>query len=437
MAFRSQAGPAFSHVTDRYGRRAERPRLVLVATASGYRLADFVTAARAMEIDVVVATDGASAVGLTGNRPALTIDFTRPEWSAARIARLRPRPHAVLAIEDAGVVVAALAAHELGLPANPRRAVEATRDKALLRGLLAAADVPQPPFAPARPGEVARAAAELGFPAVVKPRSLSAGRGVIRVDDAAAAAAAERRVRAILADHGADPETALVVERFVPGPEISLDGVLVDGDLEVLAIMDKPEPMNGPYFPETMFVSPSRLPTAVQTALVDLATAACRAIGLVEGPIHAEARIADDRPRLIELAARPIGGLCGRALTFGLLGERLETVLIRAALGLPRSGHDLARPAVGVVMIPVPRPGVFTGLAGIDAALAVPGITDVETAVPVGRAVRPLPEGDRTLGFLFATGGTPEAVEDALREAAATLVPRIEPGEGTTARCQS
>lgn len=380
-----------------------------------------------MGVDVVVATDAAPPMTRIGSNTTVTVDFARPEWSARRIASTRPRPDAIVAIDDAGVVTAAAAAERLDLPHNPVPAVAATRDKAMLRSLLARAGVPQPRFRTAPPGAVAAAAEALGPPVVVKPRRLSAGRGVIRADDPAGAEAAEGRIRALLAGGGHDPDEALLVESFVAGPEVSVDGILTGGSLEVLAIMDKPDQTDGPYFEETYLVTPSRHAPDIQRRIVETIEAAVNAVGLREGPIHGELRIPDTGPAMIELAARPIGGLCGRALTFGLLGETMEGVIIRSALGLPRSGSRPSTSATGVLMVPVPEPGVLVGFERVDAVLAIDGITAFEPTVAPGTLVTPLPEGDRYLAFLFASGATADAVEAALRAGATLLDVRIEP----------
>jgi len=403
-----------------------RRRLAIVGSSHGYRLADYLTAAAAMGVDVVVATDAAPPMARIGSNTTVRVDFARPEWSARRIASTRPWPDAIVAIDDAGVVTAAAAAERLDLPHNPVPAVSATRDKALLRTLLARADVPQPRFRIAPAGKAAVAADALGVPVVVKPRRLSAGRGVIRADDRPGAEAAEARIRALLGAIGHDPDEALVVESFVPGPEVSVDGILSGGKLEVLAIMDKPGQTDGPFFEETYLVTPSRLDPDTQRSIISTTEAAVDAVGLREGPIHGELRVPDTGPVVIELAARPIGGLCGRALTFGLLGETLEGVIIRSALGLPRSGSRPSAPAAGVLMVPVPEPGVLVGFERIDAVLATDGITAFEPTVAPGTPVAPLPEGDRYLAFLFATGATAEDVEAALRTGASLLDVRIE-----------
>jgi hypothetical protein len=206
----------------------------------------------------------------------------------------------------------------------------------------------------------------------------------------------------------------VLVEEYVPGVEVAVEGLLRGGELELLAVFDKPDPLVGPYFEETIYVTPSRLDGATLARVGDVAARACAAIGLVEGPVHAELRIDGARVWVIEVAARSIGGLCARALRFGA-GIALEEVILRHALGMPLDGLTREHAASGVMMLPIPHAGVLRAVDGQGAARAVPGVTGVEITVPRGRRVVPLPEGDRYLGFVFARGETPADVEGALR----------------------
>src|ERR671914_2608160 len=262
----------------------------------------------------------------------------------------------------------------------------------------------------------AAAATEVGRPCVVKPLSLSASRGVIRADDPEAAKAAAARVRAILAEAGEDPEGPLLIERYVPGAEGAVEGLMRAGVLEPLAVFDKPDALEGPYFEETIFTTPSRLPREIVAAVTRMTADACGALGLREGPVHAELRVDDERVWMLELAARSIGGLCSRSLRFGV-GVSLEEVILRHALALPLGDLGREEAASGVMMLPIPRAGVLREVRGQDEARAVPGIAGLEISIGRERPVRPLPEGDRYLGFLFARGETPAQVEQALRAA--------------------
>jgi biotin carboxylase len=356
--------------------------------------------------------------GAMGDR-ALRVDLRRPERAAAAIVELshRTRLDAVVAVDDGGVMAAALASERLGFAHNPPSAVAATRDKAAMRRALHAAGIPQPGFVVLAPGDDAGA---IEFPAVVKPVALSASRGVIRADDPAAARAAVTRIRAILAAAGEDPGGPILAERYVPGVEVAVEALLRAGELEVLAIFDKPDPLEGPYFEETMYVAPSRLPAGQLRRVEAMTAAAAAALGLREGPVHAEVRLDGERAWMLELAARSIGGLCSRALRFGA-GISLEEVILRHALALPLGPHVRERVASGVMMLPIERAGTLREVRGVEAARAVAGVRDVRITIPRGRPVVPLPEGDRYLGFVFAQGEAPEQVEAALRAAHAAL----------------
>jgi biotin carboxylase len=381
--------------------------VVLVLPTATYRATDFVEAAAALEADVVVASDREQVLAATDR--ALTVDLDDAPGTAEAVADLDGRVpvDAVVAVDDQGVVVAAEAAARLGLPHNPPEAVAATRDKVRLRLALDRAEVRQPSFRVVDDDELP----DLPFPWVVKPLGLSGSTGVIRVDDADAAPATFERVRAIAA------APTLLVETFVPGPEVALEGLLRGGELEVLATFDKPDPLDGPYFEETLYVTPSRQRL---DGLHRLVQDACRAVGLTEGPVHAEARLTPDGPVLLEVAARSIGGLCGRTLRFGA-GVSLEELILRHALGLPTAGMVREDVAAGVMMLPIPRTGTLVEVRGQGAARDVPGIVGLELTIPPGRPVRALPEGDRYLGFLFARGDAPAEVEAALRAAHARL----------------
>jgi biotin carboxylase len=307
-------------------------------------------------------------------------------------------------------------AARLGLAHNPGEALAATRDKSRLRAALAAAEVAQPAYrVVGTPEEACDAALALGVPAVVKPVSLSASRGVIRVDDLDEVPAVASRVLGI---QGGGP---LLVERYVPGAEVALEGLLHDGELDVLAIFDKPDPLEGPYFEETIYVTPSRLSEATQQEIVRVTVAAVAALGLRTGPVHAELRVpAEGEAVLLEVAARSIGGLCARSLVFGL-GVSLEELILRQATGRALGSLQPKYAASGVMMLPIPRRGTLVAVRGQEKARAVAGVDSLEITIPVGRVVETLPDGDRYLGFVFAHGTTPIDVERSLRAAHAAL----------------
>jgi biotin carboxylase len=404
-------------------------RVLLLVPSSTYRVADFLEAARTLGVDVVIGGDEPQAMGDLMGRRSLQIPMDDPAAAARLIvAHDGDLPlDAVIAIDDRGAVAAATASEHLGLRHNPPDAVAATRDKLVMRARLAAAEVVQPAFAPvaadAAPDDVARLVDSIGLPCVIKPTTLSASQGVLRADTIAESVAVVDRVRRIVAC--ATGENApLLVERFVPGPEVALEGLLTDGELNVLAVFDKPDPLDGPAFEETIYVTPSRLDPGDMSAVVAATAAACRALGLAQGPVHAEVRVSAGRASVIEVAARTIGGLCARTLTFST-GATLEELVIAQALGRPLGTARRRTRASGVLMLPIPRAGILEGVDGRERALAVPGITDIQITIVPGRPVVPVPEGDRYLGFVFARGRTPADVEAALRRAQGILEVRV------------
>jgi len=393
------------------------PRVLLLVPARTYRAADFLTAASRLGLDLVVGSDGALPLG---GHPVVPVSPGDPERSADRLMTSTGPVDAVVAADTSMLILAAVVAGRMGLPQNPVDAVIAACDKAVQRRRWAAAQVAQPAFravpAAATEDVLWQAAAEVGGPCVVKATSLSASQGILRADDPAAAVAAARRIRQVLATAGRPPDEPLMVEEYVPGPELSIDGLLTGGALTVTAVFDKPWMPEGPTFEETLLITPSRLAEPVLAAAVYAAGQAARALGLTHGPIHAELRIdergGEARPVMLELAARCIGGLCSRVLRFP--GDMsLEEMVLAHALGQPTPGHRRDRPS-GVLMLPVPRPGVLRAVEGRAEAAATPGVTGLSITIPVGQPVRSLPDGDRYLGFIFAEGDNQDRVERAL-----------------------
>ena len=399
-------------------------RLLLLLPTTTYRTAAFVEAARRLGVGLTVASERPST--FEGAQPTafLTLDFAAPERAAEQAAEFaRRHPVAgVVGVDDDTAVVAAAIAGRLELTGNPVAAALAARDKHMQRVELARHGAPVPRFELHGLGEdVTDLAARLRYPCVLKPLRLAASRGVIRADDPAGFAAAFQRVGRILAQPDivgcGDWASRVLVEDFIPGPEVALEGLVVAGRLDVLALFDKPDPLDGPFFEETIYTTPSRLPQRAQAALGACARDAVVALGLREGPVHAELRWNESGPWLIELAARSIGGRCSAALRFGAGETSLEEIIIRHALGMPLPSLERERQASGVMMIPVPTTGVLRELRGVAAARTVPLIEDVVITAHPGQALVPWPEGWRYPGFIFARGETPEAVEAALRTA--------------------
>jgi formate-dependent phosphoribosylglycinamide formyltransferase (GAR transformylase) len=414
-----------------------RKRLLLLVPTMTYRTEDFMEAAGRLDIDLIVASERTNVMAGEFPDSLLTLPFNDPAAAARQIQGLvGARPiDAVVPVDDATTVVGATIAEALGIRANPVAAVSATRNKLRMRDRLSQVGVPSPlytSFAVTDAPEVA--ARRVGYPCVLKPLVLSASRGVIRADTEAEFVAAFRRIRAILETpevrelgEGTD---RILVEGFIPGAEVALEGLLSDGTLHTLALFDKPDPLDGPFFEETIYVTPSRLAEAAQAAIRDCAARAAAALGLRDGPVHAELRVNDhgpirgreagDSPWLLEIAARSIGGLCSRTLRFGT-GLSLEEIILRHALDLPIASLERDHRAAGVMMIPIPRGGVLEEVEGLDEARAVALIEDVTISVHKGQELVPLPEGWRYLGFIFSRAATPAEAEAALRAAHSRL----------------
>jgi biotin carboxylase len=395
--------------------------VLLLVPARTYRAADFLAAAARLGLDLIIGSDGALPLG---GAPVVHVSPADPEASADRIMASAGPVAAIVAADTPMLIPAAVAAERMGLRHNSVDAVIAAADKAVQRRRWATSDVAQPAFrvvpAAATEDVLRQAAAGVGAPCVVKACSLSASQGVLRAADPVQAVTAARWIRQVLTAAGRPGHEPLLVEEYVPGPELSIDGLLTAGALSVTAVFDKPWTPEGPTFEETLLVTPSRLPGPVLAAAISTAGRAARALGLTDGPIHAELRIdergAQARPVMLELAARCIGGLCSRALRFPG-GMSLEEMVLAHALGRPVPapfGAGKGQRPSGVLMLPVPRSGVLRAVEGRAEAAATPGITGLSITIRSGQRVRPLPEGDRYLGFIFAEGDTQGQVEQAL-----------------------
>ncbi|MDP1863342.1 MAG: ATP-grasp domain-containing protein [Thiobacillus sp.] len=403
------------------------PRLLLLLPAAGYANQDFIEAASRLDVELVTCADYCHRLAPGwGLPPLMSVPFDQPDAALPQVLRaLRQQVDAVLAADDHGVALAAQLRIALKLAGNPPEAVARLTDKLHFRQVQQTAGLLHPSFV-AIQDQDAQAAEALGFPLVVKARRLNASRGVIRVDDAVQLSRAIQQVQRIQSrvQRGADA-LGLLVESFIPGIEVALDGVLSHGELQVLAVFDKPDPLNGPYFEETLYITPSRLPDATQIELAAAVQRACAAAGVSEGVIHAEARINDAGVWLLEIAPRGIGGLCGRML-LATLGMGSAEIVLRHAVGMPLPTQTNTD-AAGVMMIPIPIKGILRGVDGVSAALEVPHITGIEITAQPGQLMAPPPEGAAYLGFVFSRAATPPAAEAALRAAHAALAIRIQP----------
>jgi biotin carboxylase len=407
-------------------------RVLLVATTTGYQIRSFGEAAAALGARLVFASDRCDQLDDPWWDQAIPVRFHDDAGAIEAVAHAcaDAAPDAVVAVGDRPTVLAAHLNARFGLPGNPPAAAAASRNKRAARAAFRAAGLPTPAFCELSiADDPAGIAATIAYPAVIKPLALSGSRGVMRVDDPEQFRAAFERLRALL--HSPDVRLErdelhdrVLVETFIPGAEYAVEGVLTRGAFQPFAIFDKPDPLDGPFFEETLYVTPSGQPPSVQARIVETVAAAASALGLHHGPVHAECRVNPSGVYVLEVAARPIGGLCARALRFeppGGTGDTpavsLEEVLLRHALGEDVSAYRREPQASGVMMLPIPRRGIYRGVDGVEAARAVPGIEDVRMTAKPDALLVPLPEGRSYLGFIFARGGGAAAVGHALREA--------------------
>ena len=408
-------------------------RLLLLCATTGYQTRAFVEAASKLDLSVVFGTDRCHKLEDPWRDGALPLRFENPNESARQIleyARSNPLD-GIMALGDRPTPTAARASQALKLPYHPPEATDACRDKYRSRELLRAAGLNVPTFTRfslvTDPRELVGAGAPpVGFPCVLKPLALSASRGVIRADDPEQFVGAFERIKALLGT----PEVRVMreettdfiqAEAYVEGDEIAVEGLIDRGQLKVLAIFDKPNPLVGPFFEETIYVTPSRLNRQTQARIVETVARAARALGLYHGPLHAELRINASGLWILEVAARSIGGLCLRALRFispDLPHDlSLEELLIRLALGEDVQKIRREEAASGVMMIPIPEAGIFQEIEGLDQARETGGVEDIRITVRPSEKLVPLPEGSSYLGFIFARGPSPAFVEQALRGA--------------------
>lgn len=418
------------------------PKQLLLFTAKlGYQTRSFEDAARKLGVHLIYVTDRCHQLEDPWGDQAIAVHFESPEVAAFTVMEaVRSQDvGGILALGDRPAAAAAFAARGLGIPYSHPAAVEACRSKLRMREIFRDAGLSVPWFRKL-PIDPAPEPVLLGisYPCVLKPLSLSASQGVVRANNREEFLAAAARVRRLLKS----PEILatrepnldqMLVEGYIPGREVAVEGLLTRGILRILAIFDKPDPLEGPYFEETIYVTPSRLPESMQHAIVKCANSAVQALGLSHGPIHAEFRINDDGIWPLEVAPRPIGGLCARSLRFSPDGESepigLEELLVRHALELAGWNSPREVIASGVMMIPVPKSGILEAVSGEDAACALLGITELTITARLHDAIAAWPEGSSYLGFLFARGNTPENVEQALRQAhqklSFTIVPTL------------
>ena len=402
-------------------------RVLLLATTTGYQIRSFGEAAEKVGVRLVFASDRCDRLDDPWWDAAIPVRFhDTPSSVEAVVAACRGEiVSGVLAVGDRPTVLAAHVATALGLPGNSPASAEASRNKLIARRKFDAAGLLIPAFHVGLLSEHLSELNPVSYPVVVKPLALSGSQGVIRADDRRELSDAIARVSRLLktTEIATERESAhdyVLIEAFIPGREYAIEGVLTEGTLQVFAIFDKPDPLDGPFFEETIYVTPSRAPRATQHAIVEAVAGAARALGLHHGPIHAECRVNTQGIYVLEVAARPIGGLCSKAIRFVSPDETLTTleeVLLRHAIGQSVSGYRRSTRASGVMMIPIPRRGVYRGVSGVESARHVAGIDDVVITAKPDTTLVPLPEGRSYLGFIFGAGETAADVESALRNA--------------------
>ena len=404
-------------------------RVLILASKLGYQTQAFTEAAQKIGVEVVLGTDRCHKLDDPWGDGAMALRFEKPIEAAREILRhtLGRPPGAVLALGDRPAVTAARASRVLGLNGNAPLAVETCRNKLRQRRALTRAKVPVPDFiAFALSDDISTALGRVEFPCVVKPLTLAASQGVIRANDAEEFRRAVSRIEALFRQPEIQSKrdaalSRILVERYIPGVEVAVEGLLTNGRLRILAIFDKPDPLEGPYFEESIYVTPSRLPEAMQEAIADCAAEGVAALELVTGPVHAEFRVNETGVWVLEIAPRPIGGLCSRALRFGEEKISLEELLLRHALAMDGVDQLRENSAAGVMMIPVPRSGVLEGVEGVEAARSVSGIEDIVITARLHDAIAAWPEGSSYLGFIFSRSESPREAEAALREAHSKL----------------
>lgn len=393
-----------------------------MAPPDSYRVAPYIDAAKQLNIAIEIASHGENSL-VNEIASGLHIDFEDPVATLKTIISAnRRQPYAaIIAADDMAVEIAARAAQQLGLPHNPPQAVHYTRWKHKARAVLKNAGLPVPEHRVLSLPEITQGQiADIAFPCVVKPLNLSASRGVIRVDDLAQLQSAAVTLQEIIAQLR-EPEARdqVLLEQYIDGPEIALEGFLREGKLLPITVFDKPDPLQGPYFEETYYITPSRHPLPLIKHAIEVVQQACHAYGLQTGPIHAELRLHNNTPWIIEIAARTIGGECARLLEYAS-GFSLESLVIQYAMGQQPDIENFGR-AAGVLMLPTPRSGILRRVEGVLRAQNIPGIDAVHIAIREGHELVALPQGASYLGFIFASGDNPATVENALRAACGEL----------------
>lgn len=409
-------------------------RVLLLLPKTTYRSGVFMQAASALDLDLVVGSNHKATLSALAPGKTLALNFEKPDGCVETIRRFAGGApfDAVLGFDDETVIPAAYASRALGLHHNPVEALEATRNKYLMRQKFSTSDALNIPWFEifSTHDEPESIAQKISYPCVLKPTFLSASQGVIRANNPEELTSAFGTIREILSQReirrkGGPRAAEVLIESYLPGREFALEGLMIEGGLRSLSIFDKPDPLEGPWFIETIYTVPTRLDKDQQHAIEDTVERAVGALGLISGPIHAEVRLDGNRVYLLEIAARPIGGLCSRVLRFDN-GISLETLLLKHALGDSVSGIEREKKAAAVMMMPVPSGGRFRSVKNLGEARRIAGIEEIVVSIPPGQILEPLPRGARYFGFIFARADSASVAEEAIRTAYRTLEPIID-----------
>ena len=401
-----------------------RDRVLVIAPHGSYRTVPFIKAANNLNVDVLIASQGEHSI-VSDYAKGLHVDFNDPEQAIKIILSEASKQSfsGIIGTDDMTTELASQVAEKLSLPHNDPKAVNIAQRKDLARLSLKKSEVNIPEFdLLTTTKSLEEQNIHVEFPAVIKPVALSASRGVIRVNNELELQQAVERVQTMLLEERQIEQSVrelLLLEEFIPGKEVAIEAMLHNGKLDVLAIFDKPDPLNGPFFEETYYITPTSFSKKIQQEIKKTIFESCHAYGLSEGPIHAECRINDKGVWVLEVAARTIGGMCGRLLSVGT-GHSLEELVLLHAMG-KRVEIKTVESAAGVLMIPIPSAGILKRVEGLLEAQRIPYISELSIEVREGYELVPLPEGTSYLGFIFSEAPTVEQVEQALRDAHSCL----------------
>tara|TARA_B100000686_G_scaffold128253_1_gene135463 strand:- start:1091 stop:2335 length:1245 start_codon:yes stop_codon:yes gene_type:complete len=402
----------------------ENYAVILIIPSASYRTGPFMNAVKKLDLKVLVISDKSQV--FSGKYPdnLIIINFNHWQDRSDEISKWAKNNglKAVIGVDEESIVLAANISNFLNVEHNPVESVLLTKDKYLMRNELLKLGIKSPWFKRFSIYESTKKIInEISFPCVIKPTFLSASRGVMRVNTMNELSDSIKIMYELLSldelrKRGGEQSDWILFEEYIPGNEVAVEGLVTNGKLTVLAVFDKPEPLEGPTFEETIIVTPSVLTKEIQYSLLETIQNVVKALGILKGPIHAEARINKNGNYILECASRSIGGLCSKVLEFQG-GMSLEELILRSYLGRNIEKSKLTDKARGVMMMPTEKMGILKEMRGVQDALNVKGITDLKLTVKPGEKLEPLPKGDRYLGFIFAEGNDQKLVIKALKNA--------------------